>query len=134
MLRGFTKRFRLRAAITIVFLYTLCVLAPHAALAFVDAENVLHCLNDQHGLAAHHDHDGTTHRHADGSVHHHGDHGTSKQDHSDSDGKSHPANCCGLFCMSAIAENTGLSIGTPFVVSSVVMAPPVSCTGRVPEG
>jgi hypothetical protein len=133
MLSGLTKRFRLRAAITVAVLYAVCVLAPHAALAFVHGPSALHCLNDQHGMAAHHDHGGTAHRHADGSVHHHGDHG-SNQNHSDSDGKDHPANCCGLFCMSALAADDGFSIAAPLPVSSGFATPPVYAAGRAPDG
>jgi hypothetical protein len=92
------KAYRSRAARLLVALYALCVLAPAGALAFGDAAYAAHCLTHEHHGAGH------VHDPADvaGQVHVHDD-GTSHE-HSTTDdptGKA-AAECCGLFCLTAL--------------------------------
>jgi hypothetical protein len=118
-MRGMLReRSRVRAAFVVAALYALCVLAPHAALSLGHA--AAHCLTEERPAAAHvHKAKAETasHTHADGTVHHHGGipahHGPTTTDphqHSDADGKSDSGNCCGLFCISAIALETGVAM------------------------
>src|SRR5262249_44905275 len=69
MLSVFAKTFRVKAAIALAALYTLCILAPAAAFAFSTSPGVAHCLIEGHDGV--HDHGGKVHVHADGSAHHH---------------------------------------------------------------
>jgi hypothetical protein len=112
MLSGLARRFRVRAAITLAAFYTVCVIAPAAALAFVHGPSAIHCLTSQHGLASPHNHDEAVHVHADGTVHRHHDSG-GMHEHADADGKAHPADCCGLFCMTAAGPHAAASLFAP---------------------
>jgi hypothetical protein len=102
MLTWLTKRLRVRTAVIAAVVYGLCVVAPPLALAFTDGAVAAHCLTEQHGIAGSHNHDGSIHVHADGTTHRHHDSGAAHE-HSDGDGKSPAGNCCGLFCMNALA-------------------------------
>lgn len=107
MLSGFTKRFRRKAALTLALLYGFCILAPHAAMALTN--NAAHCLDDH--VAAHVHNDPAAqqpHLHADGSAHQGAPH-----QHSGGDKKSHSGSCCGLFCVTAIAQEPGLALAAP---------------------
>ena len=107
MLSGLNKRFRLKAAVALAALYAFCVLAPHTALALADAA---HCLTEPHGAAhVHQQHATKSHVYADGVAHAHPDTGTPQKD-SDADGKSHSGNCCGLFCVTAMAHEPALAL------------------------
>jgi hypothetical protein len=110
MLSRLTKGYRIKTALALAGFYALCVLAPSVALAFVDGPTATHCLTDQHGIASPHDH-GSVHVHADGTTHHHHDSGAAHE-HSDGDGKSPADNCCGLFCMNALAA-AAVTLTTP---------------------
>jgi hypothetical protein len=102
MMSWFTKRFRFKAALALAALYVFCVLAPHAAFALADAAAAAHCLNENRGHV--HQHDGTTaHVHADGVAHQHSK-GGAPHDDADADDKTAHTNCCGLFCLSALAN------------------------------
>jgi len=136
MLSGLTRRFRIRAAVALMAVYAACVLAPVAALAFVDGPTAVHCLTELHGMARGHDHGGATHVHADGTMHrhdatHHHDDSGGPSDHAD--GKSHPPTCCGLFCMTALAGETAVALSTP--VHFTFTTPPLDdhLTGRGPD-
>src|SRR3954462_78833 len=90
---------RWRAAVALAALYALCVLAPHAALAFTHA--AAHCLTEPHGAAhVHAPVKPARHVHADDTEHDH--HGGAPD--KPSDGKSVSGNCCGLFCVSALVD------------------------------
>lgn len=106
-----TRRCRRIAAATFAALYAMCLVVPAAALAFVGAPAALHCFTDQRGTAAAHDHDASVHVHADGTTQRHADEGTKK--HADGGATSHPADCCGLFCMTALATEASIQLGSP---------------------
>ena len=100
MLSWLAKRFRFRAALALAALYAFCVLAPHAAFAFADAAAAAHCLNEGRGHV--HQHDAVVaHVHADGATH---EHGSAPDDAPNSDRKSPFTNCCGLFCITGLAN------------------------------
>jgi len=125
MLARVNKRLRIRAALAVAVLYAFCALAPHAALAFGHA--AAHCLTD--GAATAHVHKAkaqpASHTHADGTAHHHGGvpahddaSNTEPHQHSDADGKSDTGNCCGLFCISALALEPGMALRAPPLVAT----------------
>ena len=96
---------RHRAATALVVLYALCVLAPAGAFAFGDASKAAHCLtDDNHGLGASHTHN-KAHAHDDGSAAPHSHDGDEQQTTS--------GQCCGLFCLSALAPSTDLPLAQP---------------------
>jgi hypothetical protein len=129
MLSALTKTFRVRAAIALAALYTLCILAPSAAFAFSASPGVAHCLIEGHvGV---HDHGGKVHVHADGSAHHH-DHDGAAPPPGD-DEKSRVASCCSLFSVVAIPGEPGLSLGLYNPASTVLPALTDTLSGRGPE-
>ena len=125
-MRGLTKNLRRRAAIVIAVAYAFCVLAPAGALAVVTSPTVFHCSGDLSAktnakpVNATQKQVSATHKHADGSAHHHEQSGPDDGNtrigavpdhHSGKDGKSDTGNCCGLFCVSAITHDPGLTFG-----------------------
>ena len=125
MLSWFGKRFRFKAALTLAALYAFCILAPHAAFAFADAAAAAHCLNESRGhvhqqdAAVKHQHAAATvHVHADGTTHEHSK-SSAPQDDANADGKGPPANCCGLFCVTGLANAMPPLLAAP-VLSAVV--------------
>jgi hypothetical protein len=133
-MRALTKNLRRRAAILIAVAYAFCVLAPSAALAVVSNPTVFHCIGElsaQSAPAAHGHADGSTHRH-DQSGHDHGthDHGAVPDHQSDDGGKGHAGTCCGLFCVSAIAHDPGLTFGVTTPASSAVATAANHLAGR----
>jgi hypothetical protein len=137
MLSKLTKRLRIKTALALIALYAVCILAPHAAMAF--SALPAHCLADA-SLTAHvhtaatpaHSHAGNAGHHHDG--HHHAaaaqdaqaphDHADGGTPHKHDGGKGHPStNCCGVFCISAIGcEPQAISAPLPVVsVSSPVL-------------
>ena len=117
MLRRVTRMMRMKAAVTLALLYAFCVLAPHAAMALLDASNTAHCLVTQDASAGH-DHaiNAQVHQHADGTTHTHDDSRKAGDDRTGS------INCCGLFAASAIAHETRLTFGVPSKGTSVRFA------------
>lgn len=105
MLSALTKAWRKRAAWFAVALYAFCALAPTAILTVADTAQAAHCLTGDRdmspGAAA-------SHIQADGAAH---DHSAPAGD----DRSTHPAKCCGMFCLSAIA---------PGFAVAAVSAPP----------
>jgi len=100
MLSVFAKTVRVKAAIVLAALYTLCILAPSAAFAFSASPGVAHCLTEGHvGI---HDH-GKAHVHADGTAHHHDHDGAAPPD---DDEKSNVARCCRLGSVVPRARNS----------------------------
>jgi hypothetical protein len=112
MLTWLTKRLRVRTAVIAAVVYGFCVVAPPLALAFTDGAVAAHCLTEQHGIAGSHNHDGSIHVHDDGTTHRHHESGAAHE-HSDGDGKSPAGNCCGLFCMTALAGVAAVTLSTP---------------------
>ena len=79
-----------------------------------------------------HDHGGTPHVHGDGAVHHHGDDGATA-DHADTDKQGHAGNCCGLFCMSALAAEPVAAPGDPLQFSLLMPATSRDHASRGPD-
>jgi hypothetical protein len=141
MLSALTKSFRVRAAIVIAALYTLCSIAPAAAFAFSNNPAVPLCLTEghvgvhhasMHDHGAAHDHGGTAHVPADGNAHQHHDDGTTPQ-HSGDDDKARVASCCGLFSVVAIAGEPVPSLGLYSLASVVLAVVGEALSGRGPE-
>jgi hypothetical protein len=109
-MRSLTKNLQRRAAILIAVAYAFCVLAPTAALAFVDGPTMLHCLSESSGMANAAGQAGAAHSHADEAIHQHEQSGVPDH-HSGKNGKANAGNCCGLFCVSALAHDPGLTFG-----------------------
>jgi hypothetical protein len=133
MLSRFRKTLRIKATIVAVAAYAICVLAPNAVLAAMNASGTLHCLTERSALSQVHSLQKTeTHKHSDGISHVHagaesatGSPAGENSDH-DSPGTVKETNCCGLFCVTAIAH----------VGIAVLPAPPPSGFGspvREPE-
>jgi hypothetical protein len=136
MLTRLTRSFRVRAAIFLAVAYAFCVLAPHAALAFADAASAVHCLGD-HGPAHVHQQDGVKpHHHADGAEHQHASHQPSDSGatppHSDSDGKAQ-ANCCGLFCLTALPCESLPTLAAPALHASIGSSSDYGLASRGPD-
>jgi hypothetical protein len=130
-MRSLTKRFRTRAAILIALAYAFCVLAPSVALAFADSSTSFHCLAELNEMSAPSAHAGMTHAHADGTVHHH-DQSGAPHSHSDTDGKARTGDCCGLFCVSALANDPGMAFGVSTPASPVLPAVTNGLADRAP--
>ena len=129
MLSDLTITFRVKAAIVLAALYTLCILAPSAAFAFSASPGVAHCLTEGHvGI---HDHGGKVHVHADGTAHHL-DHDGAAPPPGD-DEKSRVASCCSLFSVVALLGEPGLSLGLYNPASIVLPALADALSGRGPE-
>jgi hypothetical protein len=139
MLYGLTKRFRFKAALALIALYALCILAPHAALA-LGSSVAAHCLTEGPVAAHVHAAEATSHTHAAGSDDHHHDDAAAlgdddrgaPQKHSGQD-KGHAGNCCGLFCVSALALEPDTAIHAPPAASSVLSGLYDSLAGRGPD-
>jgi hypothetical protein len=139
MLAMRSKRSRWRAAAALAVLYAFCILIPHAALAFTHA--AAHCLTEPHLVAqqaAPHpqqqqhatiqpharaeapSHAGHSHVQADGTVHTHPA-PRAADDPAGTDGAKHGAKhgetCCGLFCVTAIAEQPAVTLAVPPVAA-----------------
>jgi hypothetical protein len=133
MLIRLTKEVRLRSARVLASLYILCVLAPATALAFTDGPTAVHCLISTHGMSGAHEHPDVIHTHADGTTHHHHHDGGATQQKSDSDGKGHPGNCCGLFCMTALPSDATIALAAPVQFTLALPALDNGLAGRGPE-
>ncbi len=146
-MRGLTKNLRRRAAIVIAVAYAFCVLAPAGALAVVSSPTVFHCIGELNAMAApglqqtatHVHDDGTSHhRHGygahdrSGSADHHADVGDKTHDNKTRDNKDHGGTCCGLFCVSALAHDSGLTFGVSTPTTSATATMVNGLTGRAP--
>jgi len=121
---------RWRAAFVLAALYAFCVLMPHAALAFTHA--AAHCPTEA-PLAAHvHQHNAAiTHVHADGHVHtHHAP--DNAGDPTDHHGTQHSETCCGLFCITAIADEPAMALVLPPLAAPEPPALEAALTGCAP--
>lgn len=121
MLSSFTKARRIKAALALALVYALCALAPSTALAFMDSGRAAHCLTEAHGAAATHVEKANTHTHADGTAHSHHQQ-DAVQNGTDADGKAAPEQCCGLFCITALAIEPE-AMQTRLIVFSTVYPP-----------
>lgn len=89
--------------------YAICVLTPPAALAFATSEQSMHCLGVQSEMPAMahvHDHAQAVAHHAES--HEHGksvEAGNSADTVSSNSHTQPPGQCCGLFCVSALAPS-----------------------------
>jgi hypothetical protein len=142
MMRGLTKNLRRRAAIVIAVAYAFCVLAPATALAVVASPTAFHCIGDLNAKAAPAVQQTAMHVHEDGTSHHHGhsahDQSGAADHHSDAgdkahDNKAHGGACCGLFCVSALAHDPGVTFGISTPASSAVATLVNGLTGDAPS-
>jgi hypothetical protein len=127
MLRRLTKAVRRRTARVLVVLYAACLLAPAAAIALGCA--VPPCLaDDTHGVVrtALHEHGGNAHVHKDGTVHQH-----SKGP--DGHATDPDAQCCGLFCTSALPAILIDMPLPPFQTRAAHFAEVDALAGRAPD-
>jgi hypothetical protein len=131
VMRGLTKNLRSRAAIIIALAYAFCVLAPSAALAFTDAPTAFHCLSELDAVSAPSP-EGLGHTHMDGASHHH-DEGSAPDHHSGLGDKGHAGSCCGLFCVSALAHDPGLTFGVSAPASPALPAVANGLAGHAPS-
>lgn len=128
---------RWKAALSLAWLYAFCILMPPAAFALSTA----HCLTDTHAAAHLHQAaaktPSNTHVHPDGVVHAHGEQGS----HQHADGGAphkHDAdethgNCCGLFCVAAIAHAAPAMLAVPVAAGQALPALEESLAGRNPD-
>jgi hypothetical protein len=127
MLVLLTSQWRKRAAAILVALYALCLVAPAAAFAFSESPPTALCLSqtDNHqGIGESRLHE--SHVHQDGMDHH-----KSSPEKSNFGGDDHPGNCCGLFCVTAIAPPAlGVTALHPMQASAVVLPAAESLFGR----
>ena len=136
MPKGLTGKFRLRAALSCALAYAACILTPPAALALGQAA---HCLTDEVAAHVHMAAQPVPHTHADDTTHDHAAHshdqaaGGASHEHSGSDGKDHTGNCCGVFCLSAIADEWSVALPPPPAASCTLAAPDRARAGRVPD-
>lgn len=131
-MHGLTKTLRRRAAIMIAVAYAFCVVIPAAALAFGDSPTVFHCLQGTDRMANAAEHGGTSHAHGDGAIHQHAQ-SSVPDHHSDQNGKADAGNCCGLFCVSALAHSPSLTFGVFAPASPSVPEIANGLTGRAPD-
>ena len=128
-----TKRIRSRIAIFIALAYAFCILVPSAALALAADPASFHCLaefsegNSSHGELH------KTHTHPNGAIHHHGDNGGSLDDHASANGKAHGGDCCGLFCMSALALDCHVTLGISSLSAPTLPAIVSDLSGNAPH-
>jgi hypothetical protein len=120
---------RVRAVIAVIALYALCVMAPHVALALSDGTMAVHCLNIPDEVVAPQDHAAMEHDH--GAMHSHHDHGSAPQHHDHS--SKMPGDCCGVFCMGALANAVGVDVGHERIGSPEFAAPVIKLAGDDPD-
>lgn len=126
-----TKNLRKRAAILIAVAYAFCVMAPTAALAVVNSPTVFHCLTATDGVANAAERDSAALAHADAADHQHGENNVADH-HSSKDGNPNAGSCCGLFCVSALAHDPGLTFVQTAPASAAVATLANGLTGRAP--
>jgi len=117
MLTALTTGLRFRFAITLAAFAALCFVAPPAVLAFGHGSNTANCLAHADQV----DHG----RIAAGETKDHGGHSAPAGDHQMS--------CCGLFCLSALAADSGPAFAPAAVYSAAFPARETRLFSRVPE-
>jgi hypothetical protein len=135
MFRRYDRRGRWRAAAALAALYAFCVLLPSAALAVTHV--AAHCLTGSNGAS--HIHQAAekapeqhSHSHADATQHDHGHDGASHP-HEKTDETAAGGNCCGLFCVSAIAQDSTLSPALIFAAAKDSPALSDALVGHEPD-
>jgi hypothetical protein len=98
-----TANTRKRLTAFLVVLYALCVLAPHAAMAFAHGPDAAHCLTES-ANAPHQHMAPSAHMHEDGMMHEH--QSAKVQEPAKTDDSGTQPTCCGLFFMSALAADS----------------------------
>jgi hypothetical protein len=117
-------------------LYAFCVLLPSAALAVTHV--AAHCLTGSSGLShVHRIADKAPDRHAaaahaDDADHDHS-HDGAPHPHDKSGDKSQGGNCCGLFCVSAITQNSAFSPAIAFAAAKDSPALADALVGHEPD-
>jgi hypothetical protein len=117
MLTALTTGLRFRVAMAFAAFAALCFVAPPAVLAFGHGANTVHCLAHADQV----DHGRT----AAGDTAHHGGHSAPAGDHQ--------MTCCGLFCSSALAADSGEAVAPAAVYSAPFPAREAHLFSRVPE-
>ena len=129
MLARLTRRLRRHAAIVLATLYALCVIGPVAALAL--SHSAAHCLTEPGAAHVHGKASAQSHGHTDDVSHQHDD-GDTGHEHSGT-GTAAPGNCCGLFCVTALAHEPGFAPLTPPAIGPVTLARADALDGRGPD-
>lgn len=132
-LRRLSGGLRYRAALALALIYGFCVLLPHAAMALGGAPG--HCLTEM-GPAHIHQPSTVTHVHRDGTPHTHTKHSrpshdSAQHDHQGADDGSH-ANCCGLFCLSAMTEEPAANFALSHAGAALIAGTPPILSGHAP--
>jgi hypothetical protein len=138
MFRRWNKRARWRLAVGLAALYAFCVMMPSASLAL--AHVAAHCLTDSHGVGHVHRASEKTldraaslaHSHAD-NAHHEHSRDAAPDGHGETGDKAHGDNCCGLFCVTAIAQEVAASPAVIFAAAKNSPAPADALAGRGPD-
>jgi hypothetical protein len=135
MLMQLRKGFRIRAACVLAVLYALCLLAPAGAFALGDGTRAAHCLTDNnHGLG-HRDLDyhkaGASHTHD--NAHEHQDAAARQPSGDGGQTQTKPGDCCGLFCLSALAPAADLPLVQSGVLASIPSVNANGIMGRGPD-
>jgi hypothetical protein len=112
--------YRRKLATILVALYAFCVLAPHAALAFVRAGNAAHCFTESANAPHQHDHAAkSAHVHDDGTARSHDQAANSSAD----DDKAAQVACCGLFSVPALATEAPATLHAPILGEKIAAVP-----------
>lgn len=131
MLTRLTNQWRKRAATLVVALYALTLVAPTAAFAFSSSIAAAHCLTatvDHHRSAASQSHgDHVGHDHAT-VAHEDANHAAPASGGND---QTAAADCCGLFCVSAVTPVAfGVFDAQFFALSQLAMPAATSLLGH----
>lgn len=132
MLGRLAKGLRIKGGLALAVLYALCVLTPSTALAFADAERAAHCLTYIGDVAATHTPSGQPHSHATGTSYSHAIDGAARETSKD-DGKTVAEQCCGVFCITAVAIVPEVTFTRPVLVTALVPALAGALAGRFPD-
>jgi hypothetical protein len=133
MFRRYDRRMRWRAAIALAALYAFCVLLPSAALAVTQV--AAHCLTGSNGASHVHrtvEKAPSPHSHADAAQHDHS-HDGAPHSHDKTSDKSAGGNCCGLFCVSALAHDSAFSPAVVFAAAKDSPALADALVGHEPD-
>jgi hypothetical protein len=119
MLTAFTSGFRFRLGMALAAFAALCFVAPPGVLSFGHGQHTVECLAHadtiNHGMSK-----------ANGMTHP-GDHSMPSTGHQPGSG------CCGLFCMSALAADSGETVQTISALPALFPASQAPLFTRAPE-
>ncbi len=99
MLGSFARTLRLKTALFLAVLYAFAVLAPHAAIALVGPQGLLHCLTEGQAVIPDQAVSVGAHVHAESAPH---SQDNSKTDLNSDEQKRLASACCGLFTAPAV--------------------------------